>query len=68
MQTLASRHVLGGARHAANDLGSEEAQPSRPQSEVLEVKRPFALWICNAGITIAIIMIVAVIVANPHPT
>jgi uncharacterized membrane protein len=49
-------------------LGSEEAQPDRPQSEVLEMKQPFAFWLCNVGIIIAIILIVAVIATNPHPT
>jgi hypothetical protein len=32
---------------------------------VLEVKRDFAKWICNVGIAVAIVMIVAVIAANP---
>lgn len=30
------------------------------------MKQPFALWVCNTGIVIAIAIIVAVIATNPQ--
>ena len=66
MQALAPDHLLGRAGHAADDLGSEAAQPDRPQSEVLEMKRDFARWLCNVGIAVALAIIVVVIATNPE--